>query len=243
MHRPVASVQLLPHAGRDTGMKRLVYGIGLASGDWQRPLPLGPQASAVDLVCEGELAAAFSGVVDSSVSPATPFLVAYAQVIAQLHRRGAILPMRYGCLLEGDASIRDLLRARRSEFLKALAEVDGCDEFGLRVLFDEKAPDTDERRIRLRGRFPHFHRAAARVRPTLPSGTNATPKRICDGIMPLMRPNDVAPRLRSCSCAASTIRTRTPPRWPRCIFSCDVRTTVASRRPFASCSKPVATGF
>jgi hypothetical protein len=123
-------------------MKRLVYGIGLASGDWQRPLPLGPQRSAVDLVCEGELAAAFSGVVDSSVSPATPFLVAYAQVIAQLHRRGAILPMRYGCLLEGDASIRDLLRARRSEFLKALAEVDGCDEFGLRVLFDEKARPT-----------------------------------------------------------------------------------------------------
>lgn len=124
-------------------MKRLVYGIGLASGDWQSPLPLGPRRSPVDLLCEGELAAAFSGVADPCVSPSTPFLVAYAQVIEQLHRRGPILPMRYGCLLEGEAPIRDLLRVRRDDFLAALAEVDGCDEFGLRVLFDEKARQTN----------------------------------------------------------------------------------------------------
>lgn len=120
-------------------MKRLVYGVGLASGDWHRPLAAGPLGSTVDVLFEGELAAAFSSFADPCLSPSTPRLLAYAQVIEQLHRRGPLLPMRYGCLLEGEAPIRDLLRVRHSDFLAALHQVDGCDEFGLRALFDEKA--------------------------------------------------------------------------------------------------------
>lgn len=121
-------------------MKRLVYGIVRAAGDWQL-LPAGPQGCPVELLHDGELAAACSAVPDACASPSVDHLMAYAKVIDQLHGQGPVLPMRYGCLLEHDSQVIDLLRVRYDHFLAALREVEGCDEFGLRVLVGSRAPE------------------------------------------------------------------------------------------------------
>lgn len=125
-------------------MNRLVYGIGLASGHWERPLPAGPLDCATSLFCEGELAAAYSAFAASQTNRTAAYLTAYAGVIEQLHRRGPFLPMRYACVLPGEASIRELLQLRRRELLDMLDAVAACDEFGLRSLPDDSAAHAGE---------------------------------------------------------------------------------------------------
>lgn len=61
---------------------------------------------------------------------------AYAEVVERLHARETILPLRYGCVLDSEAALADLLRRRRAEWGTALDEVEGCDEMGLRILLD-----------------------------------------------------------------------------------------------------------
>lgn len=114
-------------------MSRLVYGVGLASGAWRRPLPAGPLGLPTNLLCEGELAAAYSDFAVADPNPSASYLLAYAQVIEQLHRRGPFLPMRYACLLPAKDAISDVMRTRRREFLAMLEDVAGCDEFGLQI--------------------------------------------------------------------------------------------------------------
>lgn len=121
-------------------MKQLVYGVVRAAGDWGL-LPAGPQGGHAELLHDGELAAACSVVPEACASPSVNDLMAYAQVIDHLHGQGPVLPMRFGCLLEHDSQVIDLLRVRHGHFLAALREVEGCDEFGLRVLVGSRAPE------------------------------------------------------------------------------------------------------
>lgn len=121
-------------------MNRMVYGVGFVSSAWRRPLPTGPVGLPTNLLCEGELAAAYADFAVADPNPSASYLLAYARVIEQLHRRGPFLPMRYACLLPSKDAISDLLRARRREFLAMLEDVSGCDEFGLRILAGAPAP-------------------------------------------------------------------------------------------------------
>lgn len=115
-------------------MNRLIYGVRFVSRRREPPLPRGPGDCETMLLCEGELAAAYSAIDGSAGRPATPQLLAYARVIEDLHRRGPFAPMRYGCLLADEAAIRELLRTRHADFLAMLEEITDCDEFGLRIL-------------------------------------------------------------------------------------------------------------
>ncbi len=115
-------------------MKWLVYGILRDPKAPTGRLPAGPEGSPVALLSEDGLAAVFSVVPDVCAAPSVPHVQAYAQVVEALHQMSTILPMRYGCLLETEAQIRELLRVRRADSLAALDELDGCVEMGLRVL-------------------------------------------------------------------------------------------------------------
>ena len=121
-------------------MNRMVYGVGFVSSAWRRPLPTGPFGLPTKLLCEGELAAAYADFVVADPNPSASYLLAYARVIEQLHRRGPFLPMRYACLLPSKDALGELLRNRDREFLAMLEDVTGCDEFGLRILAG--APDS-----------------------------------------------------------------------------------------------------
>jgi hypothetical protein len=52
--------------------------------------------------------------------------------------------MRYGCLLESEEQVREMLRVRQAEYLAALDEVAGCMEMGLRTLLEETDPPAAE---------------------------------------------------------------------------------------------------
>ncbi|MCK9195543.1 MAG: GvpL/GvpF family gas vesicle protein [Syntrophales bacterium] len=71
-------------------------------------------------------------------APPVEELLAYAQVVEALHRRQAVVPMRYGCFLNGIPAIQDILKARRRQYEILLAELAGHVEMGIRILLPEK---------------------------------------------------------------------------------------------------------
>ena len=75
--------------------------------------------------------------VDEGVPPVAE-LLAYAQVVEAIHRRQAVIPMRYGCFLNGLQAIRDVLKARQHQYETLLAELDGHVEMGIRILLQIK---------------------------------------------------------------------------------------------------------
>jgi hypothetical protein len=115
-------------------MSHLLYAILGNHGPLSEPLPQGPDGHPVALLPAGELAAAFSVVPAAYGTPAAAQLLAYARVIDALHRLTTVVPLRYGCLLEGEADVRGLLQTRRAEFTASLAALTGCVEMGLRLL-------------------------------------------------------------------------------------------------------------
>jgi hypothetical protein len=101
-------------------------------------LPAGVEGAQVLLVAEGGLAAACSVAPDGCATPTVPRATAYARVVAALHKVAAVVPFRYGNLLENREQVVNLLRVHRAEFLQSLEEVEGCDEMGLRILLENR---------------------------------------------------------------------------------------------------------
>lgn len=64
----------------------------------------------------------------------TASLKRYADLLALIHERATLIPMRFGCLLASDAAVRDLLTRRRERLQSLIAHIDGCVEFGIRLL-------------------------------------------------------------------------------------------------------------
>ncbi len=50
------------------------------------------------------------------------------------HRRGTVVPMRYGCVVEQESQVVEMLSAQASHYEALLQELEGCVEMGLRVL-------------------------------------------------------------------------------------------------------------
>jgi len=71
-------------------------------------------------------------------APPVAELLAYAQVVEALHRRRAVVPMRYGCFLNDIPAIRGVLKERRRQYETLLAELAGHVEMGIRILLSEK---------------------------------------------------------------------------------------------------------
>ncbi len=117
-------------------MKYLSYGI-LRNARPLRQLPAGAEGQPISLVRDRGLVLAFATVPDAYQTPTMDMLLAFARVVQTLHRQATILPMRYGCLFEHRDQLGGLLRARQGEFETALAEVQGCDEMGIRVLLGQ----------------------------------------------------------------------------------------------------------
>jgi hypothetical protein len=119
-------------------MKYLVYGI-LGDDFPAEALPPGPCAAAVRLSQAEGLAAAWSAVPDFLARPEVSHLLAYAAVVEALHCRAGVLPVRFGCLLDSEAAVADLLRLRQEPFRTALARVAGCVEMTVRLRGEDGA--------------------------------------------------------------------------------------------------------
>ena len=139
-------------------MKCLVYCIFRAGQPREGGLPRGIDGEPVRLVADEGLAAAFSllgshlhfalggkvpneDVTPREAAPSVERATAFAHVVDAFHHAGTVLPLRYGCVLNTQEQVVQLLRDRGAEFLAALCRLDGCVEMGLRVLL----PPTDVR--------------------------------------------------------------------------------------------------
>ncbi len=117
-------------------MKSLVYGVLDARAATQAALPPGLNHAPLTAVKHGDLAAAISPVAEElAASAGIEQALEFARVVEQLHRRLPVLPMRYGCFVHHPEQVVEFLRRYERQFWDALAQVAGCDEMGLRILF------------------------------------------------------------------------------------------------------------
>lgn len=85
-------------------------------------------------VAHRRLGAAISQVDPADLAADLPRIRAYEHVVLSCHRQGAIIPMRYGCVLPRESEVIQLLDAHSRQYEDLLQELEGCVEMGLRVL-------------------------------------------------------------------------------------------------------------
>ena len=114
-------------------MKYLLYGI-VAQDSAGCPAEPG-----VRLLAAHGLAAAVSAVEETRAPPSVASLLAYERVIEAIHARRAVIPVRYGCVMEDESAVLGLLEDHRQEYGALLARLPGMTEMGIRVLWPERA--------------------------------------------------------------------------------------------------------
>jgi hypothetical protein len=124
-------------------MSCLVYGIVFpqpqSRADAPLSLPLGVGGAPVGLIEGGNLAAAVATIDRAALTPTVGSVTAYARVVEVLHADRAVLPMRYGCVLGGEADVIQLLHARGETYAEVLRGLEGCVEMGIRMLVGKAA--------------------------------------------------------------------------------------------------------
>jgi len=122
-------------------LKYMVYCIFRSFKQPLAEMPVGIAGHCVSLVANNGLCAAVSRIADSDSSISK--LLAYEKTVESLQRSRTVIPMRYGCLFEGEEQIIQFIEERRKTYEALLDELDGCVEMGIRLLLAdtrEKAP-------------------------------------------------------------------------------------------------------
>ncbi len=121
-------------------MTCLLYAI-VASGPAGGPaqampsaLPPGVGGGRVRVVEGDGLGAVVSTIDRRELVPTGERALAYGRVVAAFHAERPVIPMRYGCAFEHEAQVTALLRDRHAEYSESLRLLEGCVEFGVRVL-------------------------------------------------------------------------------------------------------------
>jgi len=114
-------------------MKYLLYGIVERDSAGDPPEP------GTCLLAAHGLAAAVSAVEETSAPPSVASLLAYEKVVEAIHARQAVIPLRYGCVMENESAVVRLLEDHRQEYGAQLARFLGMTEMGIRVLWPPRA--------------------------------------------------------------------------------------------------------
>jgi hypothetical protein len=85
------------------------------------------------------LAAVVSALEETSSPPTVSSLLAYERVVEAIHARQAVIPLRYGCVMENESAVVGLLEDHREEYEGLLARLPGMTEMGIRVLWPARA--------------------------------------------------------------------------------------------------------
>ncbi len=94
----------------------------------------GLKGKELSFVADHGLCAAVSELDAEEGAPPVAELLTYARVVEALHRRQAVVPMRYGCFLNGIPAIGDVLKNRQHQYHTLLDELEGHVEMGIRLL-------------------------------------------------------------------------------------------------------------
>ncbi|MEI7437099.1 MAG: GvpL/GvpF family gas vesicle protein [bacterium] len=102
------------------------------------PAMAGVTGKAVSFITAHGLVAAISELDAVKNAPPVAELVVYGRVIEELFRMQAVVPMRYGCVLDGMPAVSRLLEEKKREYGELLDELDGHVEMGIRILLPEQ---------------------------------------------------------------------------------------------------------
>ena len=119
--------------GPETGY--YVYGV-VAVADRPHPRLQGIDDVEVVFVEHDQVAAATSQIVLDRPPGRRAELLAHTSVVDALSAAGAVLPVRFGSILEDrDSIVRELLAPAHDRFVDLLANLDGCRQFNLRATY------------------------------------------------------------------------------------------------------------
>jgi hypothetical protein len=96
--------------------------------------PLGVGGAPVYPVTHRAWQAVVSELRREDLVPDLPWFRTYVEVVLACHRQGPIIPLRYGCVVEEESQVRQLLDTHGPDYETLLQELEGCVEMGLRVL-------------------------------------------------------------------------------------------------------------
>ncbi|MET0838436.1 MAG: GvpL/GvpF family gas vesicle protein [Marmoricola sp.] len=117
----------------DTGY--YVYGVVPVAGG-PRPRLRGIDDAEVAFVEHEQVAAAASQIVLDRPPGRRAELLAHTSVVDALAAAGAVLPVRFGSILEDrDSVVHELLAPAHDRFVDLLANLDGCRQFNLRATY------------------------------------------------------------------------------------------------------------
>jgi hypothetical protein len=91
------------------------------------------------LITAHGLAAAVSAVEETISPPSVASLLAYERVVEAIHHRQAVIPLRYGCVMEDEFAVVRHLEEHRQDYGALLARLLGMTEMGIRVLWPARA--------------------------------------------------------------------------------------------------------
>ena len=127
--RALTALSLLPQPGRTCPVKRLVHAVLRVHDTGQEPvLPDGLRC-----VTSGDIAVAYCDASLESLTPSLPRLQAFARAVAEVHRHHTTIPFRFGCTVDSDAQLVDLLSDSRFAWVEALDRVQQCDEYSVHL--------------------------------------------------------------------------------------------------------------
>src|ERR1017187_3143549 len=99
-----------------------------------------PQGVGVRIVTGHGLAAVVSQVEESTRRPGISSLLAFEKVVEAINSRQTVVPMRYGCLMENEERVVQLLDDHRQEYEALLIRLHGMTEMGIRLLGPPSVP-------------------------------------------------------------------------------------------------------
>ena len=136
MPRALATVSFLSFTGSSSVMIHLIYGIIRDQGASGPPFPVGPDGSPVAVVATEGIAAASAAVRQCPSSSELASVLAFAHVVSALHSQCAVLPMRFGSCVNSLPELTEMLTLRAATFRTALDVIEGCEEMGLRAVWN-----------------------------------------------------------------------------------------------------------
>ncbi len=94
----------------------------------------------VHRITHRRLSAAVSCIAPADLAPDLTRVRAYERVVNSYHRRGTVIPLRYGCVVPQETRGIELLDEYNPQYESLLQELEGCVEMGLRILLPEASP-------------------------------------------------------------------------------------------------------
>jgi hypothetical protein len=114
-------------------MKVLLYCIG------QQEVNAPFHDTRIRVVPSHGLMAVVSEVERTATAPSVSALLAFERVVEAIHARQTVIPMRYGCVMEGKEQIVQSIEDHRTEYEALLLRLRGMAEMGIRLLWPPSA--------------------------------------------------------------------------------------------------------